>query len=136
MRKIVYSGVLKFVAVLLFIATVVSGVLVATNGVFAYFNQDEDIYAFEEDFSESWYIRSLLDTPESLIYNTYHDVYYEYDEWGHRVHKDDIDSEELRLEFEKRLTEIFGEPNNFEKINYYAAVILYHLSHQGSSGCY
>ena len=41
MRKIVYSGALKFVAALLFIATVVSGVLVATNGVFAYFNQDE-----------------------------------------------------------------------------------------------
>ena len=79
MRKIVYSGALKFIAVLLFIATVVSGVLVATNGVFTYFNQDEDIYAFEEDFSESWFIRSLLDTPESLIYNAYHDVYYEYD---------------------------------------------------------
>ena len=118
MRKIVYSGALKFVAVLLFIATVVSGVLVATNGVFTYFNQDEDIYAFEEDFSESWFIRSLLDTPESLILNAYHDVYYEYDEWGHRIHKD-IDSEELRLELEKRITEIFGEPNNFEKINYY-----------------
>ena len=118
MRKIVYSGALKFIAVLLFIATVVSGVLVATNGVFTYFNQDEDIYAFEEDFSESWFIRSLLDTPESLIYNAYHDVYYEYDEWGHRIHKD-IDSEELRLELEKRITEIFGEPNNFEKINYY-----------------
>ena len=119
MRKIVYSGALKFVAVLLFIATVVSGVLVATNGVFAYFNQDEDIYAFEEDFSESWYIKSLLDTPESLIYNTYHDVYYDYDQWGHQIHKTDADSEELRLEFEKRITEIFGEPNNFEKINYY-----------------
>ena len=118
MRKIVYSGALKFVAVLLFIATVVSGVLVATNGVFTYFNQDEDIYAFEEDFSESWFIRSLLDTPESLILNAYHDVYYEYDEWGHRIHKD-IDSEELRLELEKRIPEIFGEPNNFEKINYY-----------------
>ena len=119
MRKIVYSGVLKFVAVLLFIATVVSGVLVATNGVFAYFNQDEDIYAFEEDFSKSWYIRSLLDTPESLIYGIYHDVYYEYDEWGHQIHKTDADSEELRLEFEKRITDVFGEPNNFEKINYY-----------------
>lgn len=118
MRKIVYSGALKFIAVLLFIATVVSGVLVATNGVFTYFNQDEDIYAFEEDFSESWFISSLLDTPESLVYNAYHDVYYEYDEWGHRIHKD-IDSEELRLELEKRITEIFGEPNNFEKINYY-----------------
>ena len=118
MRKIVYSGALKFIAVLLFIATVVSGVLVAMNGIFDFDGQEADIYAFEEDFSESWYIRSLLDTPESLIYNAYHNVYYEYDEWGHQIHKD-IDSEELRLEFEKRITEIFGEPNNFEKINYY-----------------
>lgn len=119
MRKIVYSGALKLVAVLLFIVTVVSGVLVATNGVFTYFNQDEDIYAFEKDFSESWYIRSLLDTPESLIYGIYHDVYYEYDKWGNQIHKTDSDSEELRLEFEKRITDVFGEPNNFEKINYY-----------------
>ena len=59
MRKIVYSGALKFVAVLLFIATVVSGVLVATNGVFNYFDQEADIYAGEKDFSDSWYISSL-----------------------------------------------------------------------------
>ena len=119
MRKIVYSGALKLVAVLLFIVTVVSGVLVATNGIFNFDSQEDEIYAFEEDFSESWYIRSLLDTPESLIYGIYHDVYYEYDEWGHQIHKTDADSEELRLEFEKRITDVFGEPNNFEKINYY-----------------
>ena len=119
MRKIVYSGALKLVAVLLFIVTVVSGVLVATNGIFYFDSQEDEIYAFEEDFSESWYIRSLLDTPEGLIYGIYHDVYYEYDEWGHQIHKTDADSEELRLEFEKRITDVFGEPNNFEKINYY-----------------
>ena len=119
MRRIVYSGALKLVAVLLFIVTVVSGVLVATNGIFYFDSQEEEIYAFEEDFSESWYIRSLLDTPESLIYGIYHDVYYEYDEWGHQIHKTDADSEELRLEFEKRITDVFEEPNNFEKINYY-----------------
>lgn len=119
MRKIVYSGALKFIAVLLFIATVVGGVLVVTNGIFTYFDQEADIYAGEEDFSESWYIRSLLDTPESLIYNAYHDVYYDYDEWGRQIPKGDADSEELRLEFEKRITDVFGEPNNFEKINYY-----------------
>ena len=119
MRNIVYSGALKLVAVLLFIVTVVSGVLVATNGIFYFDSQEDEIYAFEEDFSESWYIRSLLDTPESLIYGIYHDVYYEYDEWGHQIHKTDADSEELRLEFEKRITDVFEEPNNFEKINYY-----------------
>ena len=53
MRKIVYSGALKLVAVLLFIVTVVSGVLVATNGIFYFDSQEDEIYAFEEDFSES-----------------------------------------------------------------------------------
>jgi len=120
MRKIVYSGVLKFVAVLLFIATVVSGVLAATNGVFNFYGQEADIYHFEEDFSESWYISSLLCTPESLMQGVYYDVFYdEYDVIGYHVPKGDIESEELRLEFEKRVTEIFGDPNNFEKINYY-----------------
>ena len=119
MRKIVYSGALKFIAVLLFIASIVSGVLVATNGVLDYFDQDVDIYAFEKDFSESWYIRSLLNTPESLAYESYHNIFYEYNEMGYRVPKGDIDSEELRLEFEKRIKEIFGEQNNFEKINYF-----------------
>jgi hypothetical protein len=118
MRKIVYSGALKFVAVLLFIATVVSGVLVAANGIFTYFDQEADVYAFEEDFSDSRYISSLLGTPESLIYSAYYNVYYEYDEWGNQIHRDDVDSEELRLAFEKRMAEFFGEPNHFEKINY------------------
>lgn len=119
MRKIVYSGALKFTAVLLFIASIVSGVLVATNGVFAYLAQDADVYAFEEDFSESRFLSSLLGTPESLMFSVYYDVFHEYDEMGYHVPQGDIDSEELRLEFEKRIEEIFGEPNNFEKINYY-----------------
>lgn len=119
MRKIVYSVALKFVAVLLFIASIVSGVLVATNGVFAYLAQDADVYAFEEDFSESRFLSSLLGTPESLMFSVYYDVFHEYDEMGYHVPQGDIDSEELRLEFEKRIKEIFGEPNNFEKINYY-----------------
>ena len=119
MRKIVYSGALKFVAVLLFIVTIFSGVLVVTNGIFNFDGQEADIYNFEEDFSESWYIASLLGTPESLLYNAYHDVFYEYNETGYHVPKGNMESEELCLEFEKRLTERFGEPNNFEKINYY-----------------
>lgn len=120
MRKIVYSVALKFIAVLLFIASIVSGVLVVTNGIFTYSDQDADIYSFEEDFSDSWYIYSLLGTPESLIYNVYHDVFYDgYDEMGYHVPKGDIDSEELRLEFERRIKEIFAEPNNFEKIHCY-----------------
>ena len=75
MRKVVYSNVLKIVAVCLFIVSIVSAVLVATNGILNYFDQDVDIYAGEEDFSQSWYISSLLATPENLVLNVYYDVF-------------------------------------------------------------
>ena len=65
MRKVVYSSITKFIAVILFIASIVSGVLIATDGALAYFNQEEEIYNFESDFSESWYISSLLSEPRS-----------------------------------------------------------------------
>ena len=77
MRKVVYSSITKLVAVLLLIACIVTGVLFATAGIFEYFHGEEDIYSFEDDFSESWYVRSLLDTPHNLMYNVYHDVFYD-----------------------------------------------------------
>ena len=119
MRKAVYSSITKLVAVLLLIACIVTGVLFATAGIFEYFHDEEDIYAFEDDFSESWYVRSLLDTPHNLMFNVYHDVFYEYDEYGHRIIRENVSTDELRTEFIKRMEEIFGEPRNFDKINYY-----------------
>ena len=119
MRKVVYSSITKMFAVLLLIACIVTGVLFATAGIFEYFHDEEDIYAFEDDFSESWYVRSLLDTPHNLMYNVYHDVFYEHDEYGHRIIRENVSTDELRTEFIKRMKEIFGEPRNFDKINYY-----------------
>ena len=119
MRKVVYSSITKLVAVLLLIACIVVGVLFTTAGIYEYFHSEEDIYAFEDDFSESWYVRSLLDTPQNLMYNVYHDVFYEYDEYGHRVIRENVSTDELRAELIKRMGEIFGEPGNFEKINYF-----------------
>ena len=119
MRKVVYSSITKLVAVLLLIACIVVGVLFTTAGIYEYFHGEEDIYAFEDDFSESWYVRSLLDTPQNLMYNVYHDVFYEYDEYGHRIIREDFSTDELRAELIKRMEEIFGEPGNFDKINYF-----------------
>ena len=119
MRKVVYSSITKLVAVLLLIACIVVGVLFTTAGIYEYFHSEEDIYAFEDDFSESWYVRSLLDTPQNLMYNIYHDVFYEYDEYGHRIIREDFSTDELRAELIKRMEEIFGEPGNFDKINYF-----------------
>ena len=119
MRKVVYSSITKLVAVLLLIACIVVGVLFTTAGIYEYFHSEEDIYAFEDDFSESWYVRSLLDTPQNLMYNVYHDVFYKYDEYGHRIIREDFSTDELRAELIKRMEEIFGEPGNFDKINYF-----------------
>ena len=119
MRKIVYSGVIKFIAAILLIASIVLGVLTVSDGIMAYFNEEENLYSFESDFSESWYIRSLLNAPESLLFNVYHNIFYVEDETGNHIIKGDMDSEEIRLDFEKRLQEIFENHYNFEKINYY-----------------
>lgn len=119
MRKVVYSSITKLVAVLLLIACIVVGVLFTTAGIYEYFHSEEEIYAFEDDFSESWYVRSLLDTPHNLMYNVYHDVFYEHDEYGHRIIRENVSTDEIRTEFIKRMEEIFGEPRNFDKINYY-----------------
>ena len=119
MRKVVYSSITKLVAVLLLIACIVVGVLFTTAGIYEYFHSEEEIYSFEDDFSESWYVKSLLDTPHNLMFNVYHDVFYEYDEYGHRIIRENVGTDELRSELIKRMEEIFGEPGNFDKINYF-----------------
>ena len=118
MRKIVYSGAAKFIAVILFIASIVCGVLIAADGVLQYFNQDEEIYNFESDFSESWYVSSLLGDPESVVYYAYRSVFDPYDESGNRASKD-LDSEEVRLALVQNLEERFSEYYYSDTINYY-----------------
>ena len=120
MRKIVYSRVVKLIVVILLIASLVAGVLVATNGVYAYFSGGtEEIYSFERDFSESWYVRSLLSRPHNLLITAYHEVFYGYDAYGHQYIKGDMDSEETRLALRASIEELFGNPDNFEEIDYY-----------------
>lgn len=118
MRKIVYSNITKFIAVLLFIASIVCGVLIAADGVLQYFNQDEEIYNFESDFSESWYITSLLSEPENVMFNAYHSVFYQEVDGVWHV-RGDIESEEIRNDLSNQLNERFGNYSNFDKLNYY-----------------
>ena len=120
MRKVVYSSITKLVAVVLFIACIISGVLIAADGVLEYYNQEEEIYLFESDFSESWYISNLLGDPQTIVYNAYRSVFYEYDSMGHRRPVEgDITSEENRVALEKYLKERFSEYYNSERVNYY-----------------
>jgi len=118
MRKIVYSSITKFIAVALFIASIVSGVLIAANGILEYDSQEEEIYNFESNFSESWYILNLLNDPENVVYYAYRSVFHPYDESGNRVSKD-INEEETRLEMVQNLEERFSEYYYSEVINYY-----------------
>ena len=118
MRKIVYSSITKFIAVALFIASIVSGVLIAANGILEYDSQEEEIYNFESSFSESWYILNLLNDPENVVYYAYRSVFHPYDESGNRVSKD-INEEETRLEMVQNLEERFSEYFYSEVINYY-----------------
>ena len=119
MRKIIYSDITKFVAVIIFIISIICGAVVTTNGVMEYFDEEEEIYSFENDFSESWYVKSLLGTPESLLYSTYYDVIHGVDDNGNKLVQGNLNSEEARQYFETRIDEIFGNPKNFEKIDYY-----------------
>ena len=53
MKRIVYSSVTKFIAVILFVVSVVFGVLAVSDGIMEFYTDDEFIYSFESDFSES-----------------------------------------------------------------------------------
>ncbi len=118
MRKVVYSGFTKFLAVILFIASIVCGVLIAFDGFSEYDNQDEEIYNFESDFSESWYISSLLNEPENIMFNAYHNVFYDEVD-GKQIIRGNINSKVLRDELSNQLKERFGEYSNFDKLEYY-----------------
>ena len=71
MKKIIYSNYTKFIAVVLFITSIVLGALTVTNGIAEYGNEKEVIYRFENDFSEARHFSHLLNAPESAIFNAY-----------------------------------------------------------------
>ncbi len=121
MRKIVYSGAVKFIAVILFVASIVCGVLLVTDGIFEYSNEDENIYSFESDFSKSWYVYSLLNEPINIVSNVYHSAfYYEYDETNEiNTMQDDIDPDEIRVDLTNRIKEKFENFCCSDEINYY-----------------
>ncbi|MBQ6990315.1 MAG: HAMP domain-containing histidine kinase [Clostridia bacterium] len=75
MKKIIYSPILKFLAVILFCTSMVLGVLTATAGIEDFYKVTPNLYSFENDFSESWYMASLLQEPERIVCNAYHEFY-------------------------------------------------------------
>ena len=50
MKRIVFSNITKFIAVVLFVVCIVMGALVVTDGIITSSQEDEVIYSFEIDF--------------------------------------------------------------------------------------
>ena len=117
MKKIIYSNYTKFIAVVLFIISITLGALTVTNGVADYCNEKELIYGFESNFNEAKYFSSLLDAPESAIFNAYHNFYLVDDE-NETVDRERpliVNGEAIEQNIEKKLNDLYCA----DKINYY-----------------
>lgn len=76
------------------------GALAVTDGIIAFFNDDEFIYNFESDFSQSHYISHLLNEPENVVFNAYHNSFLAYDDYGNPVYIKGDPLENLRQRFD------------------------------------
>ena len=117
MKKIKYSNYTKFIAVVLFITSIVLGALTVTNGIAEYGNEKEVIYRFENDFSEARHFSHLLDAPESAIFNAYHNFYL-VDGETETVDKERpliVNGETIEQNIKKKLDDLYCA----DKINYY-----------------
>ncbi|MBQ9150903.1 MAG: HAMP domain-containing histidine kinase [Clostridia bacterium] len=96
MKKVIYSNITKALAVILFIASIVSGVLVVIDGIVQSEQEKEYIYGFENEFTDSKHIRSLLEAPQYTILSAYYDVYHKEDvkpELGTGIIEDGVPTE-------------------------------------------
>lgn len=71
MKKIIYSNYVKFIAVVLFIISIVFGAIAVTNGLAEYRNEKEIIYGFESDFNDTRHFSHLFDMTEEAVILAY-----------------------------------------------------------------
>jgi len=117
MKKFLYSNYTKTISVLLLVVSIILGALTATNGIAEYCNEKELVYGFENDFNEARFFSSLLDAPESAIFNAYHNFYHVDDE-NETVDIERpliINGETIEQNIEKKLNDLYCA----DKINYY-----------------
>ncbi len=120
MKRIVYSSVTKFIAVILFVVSVVFGALAVSDGIIEFYTDDEFIYNFESDFSESWYISYLLDEPENVIFNAYHSVFRSYDDYGRPIEITITSNLEENLEIiAEDIQQRFDDFYHSDEVNYF-----------------
>lgn len=112
MKRIVNSTVLKFLAVLIFIASITLGTLTAAKGIEDY-NKDESLYNFENDFSESWIVSDLLNEPVLVMRSVYNSVYPEtgYDSYGNPVINYSVDSRKIKSVIGQYFSDFSGSDN-------------------------
>ena len=80
MKKIIYSNITKALAVLLLIAALVSGIVLVGSGIEVYDQEDPLVYRFENDFSESHYIQTLLSAPQHAVHAVFRHIMLDEDE--------------------------------------------------------
>ncbi|MBQ5825517.1 MAG: hypothetical protein IIW48_12020, partial [Clostridia bacterium] len=140
MKKIIYSTALKFTAVLLFVLSLTLGTLFAANGFVDYSSEDEHIYTFESDFSQSHDISNLLNEPVMRMLSVYRVAFNEYDVYGRPVVNDEVDAEKIK----GIINQWFSYFADAEKINYFVQwndMVVTNCGAQSSdevagSGCY
>ncbi len=71
MKKIFYSDITKFIAVLLFIAVFVLGILTLCEGYINITKEDDIIFAFEENYKEMKHMKNVLYSPQAEIVSAY-----------------------------------------------------------------
>ncbi len=49
-----------------------------TGAVVTFYNEEDNIYSFESDFSKSWYVSMLLNEPEWTLVHAYHEAFPDY----------------------------------------------------------
>ncbi len=107
MKKIIYSNYTKYIAVILFVVSIVLGALSVTKGIKGYCDEKEFIYDFESDFNQAQIFSGLLEAPEDAIFVAFRDIYLAED-------KND-GSETIEQSLEKRLNNLYCA----DKVNYY-----------------
>ncbi len=111
MKRIIYSGYTKLAAAVLFTVSITLAALTAATGVVKYFDEEEEVYGFENSFSETRHFVTFLECPESVFYNTYESFFETIDENAITAADEDEFDEILRYNLER----MYGA----EKINYY-----------------
>lgn len=99
MKRILYSTVTKTIAVLLALLCVAFAMLTVTDGLVRFLEEEECIYEFEGDFTESRHMARLLAAPEHILYrvsygaNAWEDITQEETLTENHPHADDTSSE-------------------------------------------